>query len=440
MTLDTSQPLSIEGAMALATELHHAGNFESAYKIYQRVLEVQPEHPDALHFLGIMAHQQGQQDDALRLMMLSVELVPNHAGFRSNLGNLLFTCERFEEAEREYRRAIDLDPERPDILNNFAVLCKGLGRPEEAERNFLRAIELAPDFSEARNNLASLYVRQGRIDESIEQSCEALVRDPSGERAREILGIAYCLLKRFDAAAKVYREWLEEEPGNPRALHYLAACTGQDVPLRASDAYVQQVFDIFSESFDAKLAKLEYRAPALVGQAVASCLGAATGQLDVLDVGCGTGLCGPLLKPYAKTLVGVDLSGGMLVKARGRGLYDELHQAELTAYLQGHPNSCELIVSVDTLVYFGALDDALHAAAQALRRGGHLCFTVEAMREGAAGDYLLQHNGRYAHARPYLQSALDRAGLQALSIEPEALRYEGGDKVAGWLILARKAA
>ena len=440
MTLDTSQPLTISAAMKLATELHHAGDFESAYKIYERVLEVQPEHPDAIHFMAIMAHQQGQQEDAVRLMTRSIELVPDNAGFHSNLGNLMFACERFEEAEQAYRRAIELDPERPDVLNNYAVLCKGIQRYPDSEQLFLRAIALAPGFSEAHNNLAHLYMRQGRINESVAQACEALICEPGGERAREILGIAYCLLKRFDEAAQVYREWLEEEPGNPRALHYLAACTGQDVPARASDAYVQQVFDIFSESFDAKLARLEYRAPALVGQAVATCLGEGSGGLDVFDVGCGTGLCGPYLKPYAKTLVGVDLSSGMLAKARERGLYDELHQAELTAFLHAHPDASDLVVSADTLVYFGALDEVLRNAAITLRRGGHLCFTVEAIREDQAGDFLLQHNGRYAHAERYLRAALERAGLGVVSIEPEALRYEGGDKVAGWLVLSRKAA
>jgi predicted TPR repeat methyltransferase len=436
--IDPSQPLAIDEAMRLAMGLHRAGHREDAYKIYSRVLGLVPNHPDALHFMGVLAHDQGCDEEAIRLMSYSVVLVPDHAGFRSNLGNLLLDNERFEEAEREYRHALALDPDRPDALNNYAVLCKGLGRYEEAERSLLRAIELAPDFTDARNNLAGLYFRQGRFDESLEQAREALDRAPKDARTHEMRGYVYSRLGRFDEAAKVYREWLEDEPDNPKALHHLAACTGQGVPIRASDAYVQYVFDSFSKSFDSKLAMLGYRAPTLVAGAVSDCLEASASGLDVLDAGCGTGLCAALLKPFAGRLTGIDLSQGMLAKARGRGLYDRLHQAELTAYMQQHPAQYDVVVSADTLVYFGALDEVVLAAAQALRSGGHLCFTVETLATGDMGDYRLQHHGRYAHSKAYLEAMLDRAGFAVLKLDLEVLRSEGGEPVAGWLVLAQR--
>lgn len=90
------------------------------------------------------------------------------------------------------------------------------------------------------------------------------------------------------------------------------------VPARASDAYVQSVFDRFSNSFDSRLAALDYRAPALVAEAVSECLGPLAAGLEVLDAGCGTGLCAALLRPFANRLTGIDLSEGMLSKARAR--------------------------------------------------------------------------------------------------------------------------
>ena len=110
----------------------------------------------------------------------------------------------------------------------------------------------------------------------------------------------------------------------------LAACSGRDVPARASDAFVEKTFDSFAASFDSKLASLAYRAPALVAEMLAHCGVNASRSLDVLDAGCGTGLCGPFLAPYARRLVGVDLSQGMLAKARARNAYDELAKSELT--------------------------------------------------------------------------------------------------------------
>jgi SAM-dependent methyltransferase len=154
------------------------------------------------------------------------------------------------------------------------------------------------------------------------------------------------------------------------------------VPARASDAYVTSTFDAFAESFDAKLGKLQYRAPQLVADALARCAGEHCGHLVALDAGCGTGLCGPLIAPWVAHLTGVDLSAGMIERARGRGVYDELERAELTAYLERHPASFDLIVSADTLVYFGPLEQVLAAAAGALRPGGLLIFTAE---EAAGG-------------------------------------------------------
>ena len=90
-------------------------------------------------------------------------------------------------------------------------------------------------------------------------------------------------------------------------------------------------------SFDSKLAKLSYRAPALVAAMLEDSGVEASKSLDVLDAGCGTGLCGPLMAPYARRLVGVDLSAGMLAQAKEKNVYDELFKVELTAYLRDSP-------------------------------------------------------------------------------------------------------
>jgi predicted TPR repeat methyltransferase len=96
-----------------------------------------------------------------------------------------------------------------------------------------------------------------------------------------------------------------------------------------------------------------------------------------------------------------------------------------------------VVVSADTLVYFGELEAAMRAAARALRPGGWLCFTVEALDEGQDG-YRIQHHGRYAHSRTYLEAVLDKAGLRIAEIESVLLRNEGGVPVAGWLTVAQR--
>src|SRR5207249_5008145 len=147
-------------------------------------------------------------------------------------------------------------------------------------------------------------------------------------------------------------------------------------PDRASDAYVKNVFDEFASSFDTAMAGLDYGAPALVAERIAAEWPTPARQLDVLDAGCGTGLCGSSLRKHARRLVGVDLSEQMIARARARGAYDELAVSELTAFLQARDTSFDVIVSADTLIYIGDLRPFFEAAARRLTAGGLLVFTV----------------------------------------------------------------
>jgi predicted TPR repeat methyltransferase len=303
----------------------------------------------------------------------------------------------------------------------------------------VRALLVDPDYADTHSNLAGLYSACGRIEDAVRHGCLALVSQPFHPGARKLVAMGYHTLGRLDEAAQIYREWLIEEPDNPLPRHYLAGCTGVDVPVRATDAYVQATFDGFAGSFDAKLAKLTYRAPELIAQAIARCLSDPHQTLDVLDIGCGTGLCGPHLRPYAKTLCGVDLSANMLAKADARGLYDTLIQAELTGFLQQKPGAYDLLACADTLCYFGDLHAAIAGAHGALRPGGLLAFTVEASPDTAPAPFTLHPHGRYSHQREYVQHALAGAGFTRVEMQAEPLRNESGRPVQGWLVTAFQA-
>ena len=183
-----------------------------------------------------------------------------------------------------------------------------------------RAIARNPGFVDAHANLASLCTSLGRMPEAFSHFADALALRPADVNTRRLLAIAYGWAGRLEEGRAACLDWLKLAPDDAQALHYLAAFGGADIPERASDRYVEQEFDGFANSFDARLADLNYRAPELVGEAVARLLGDERGQRQILDVGCGTGLCGPHLRPFARRLVGVDLSAGMLDRARQRGL------------------------------------------------------------------------------------------------------------------------
>src|SRR5690606_35854325 len=133
------------------------------------------------------------------------------------------------------------------------------------------------------------------------------------------------------------------------------------------------------------------------------------------------------LRPFARSLIGIDLSAGMLEKARNRGGYDGLHEVEITAFLRAHREAFDLIASADTLVYFGDLAEVAAGARNALRTGGSLVFTVERLDEG--DGYRLNPHGRYSHTETYLRRILADAGFDRVTAAREVLRTEGGDDV-----------
>lgn len=430
--------VTYDEALRMAIGLHRDGRWDAAEKLYRRLLSFQPGDANAMHFLGMLLHQRGQRTEALPLLQRSVEMDPAVAAWHNNLGNALLDAGRGQEAADAYERSFDLDPGNLDVLNNLGCMLMRLKRHDEAEVSLRTALERDPDHADAHFNLASLLSRVGRLPEAFTHFARSLELKPQDMRSRRLLGIVYAQSGRLQEAAEVFREWLAVEPDSVQARHHLAAVTGEGVPERAPDDYVVDVFDDFAGSFDERLTALEYRAPQLVGDALATLLGPppAMPALDVLDAGCGTGLCAQHLRPYARQLVGVDLSPGMLQQARLRGGYDRLQAAELTAWLATQEAAFDVIVSADTLCYFGRLDEVLAAAARSLRPGGLLVFTVEARTEGA--DHLLEPHGRYSHTQRYVQRSLAAAGLAQVQLAPVALRKEAGEHVAGWLVTTRR--
>jgi len=437
---ERGQTMSVAEALTMAIAIHREGRYVEAGAIYRQILAALPDCADALAFLGVAEHQAGRAAQALEHLDRALALEPDHVDALSNRGSVHRSLRHLDQAESDYRRALELRPDDAVIQDNLGTVLRARGDLEGAVAMYRAVLARKPDQASTWQNLASALEALKRGTEAVEAYREAARLSPQSASMFFGFGLALSMQGHCEEATEMYRRCLALAPGHPRARHLLAACTGEEAPVRAPDEYVRAEFDHFADTFDEILANLEYRGPAIVGQAVEEIAHQLPPQAAVLDAGCGTGLCVPHLRALAGRLVGVDLSAGMVELARKRGGYDELVVDELTAYLRSHARAYDLVVSADTLVYFGDLTEVIPAAAGSLRPGGFLVVTLERAAPGEAeAGFRLQPHGRYCHTRSYVSRVWQQAGFVDVVIGEISSRKEVEEPVPGFVVRGRLA-
>lgn len=400
----------------------------------RKALALRPDLTEALNNLGNALMDQGNIEEAMACYRKLVAWNPGSAGAHYNMGNALREQGRHDEAVVSFRKALSL---QPDLVPAHVNLGNGLqhqGKMEEAAACYRRALSLDPGLVQAHINLGNVYQEQGKLEEAIAGYRTALSLDPESSLACINLGNAFREQGDLDRAIAAYQEAVRIDPDNIVATHVLTALSGGDSKC-SPGKYVEHLFDNIAGKFDAHLLQnLKYRVPEELVLLVRDFSEPLPGGWDILDLGCGTGLVGVAMAPYARHLVGVDLSSGMLAKARERSLYHRLERSELLSMMRREPDgSYDAIMAADLFIYIGDMDDVFGEAKRLLRRDGLFGFSLESL--DAPLDYKLLPTTRYAHASAYLDKLAAKHAFRICRKVSTQLRLENENPAHGWLVL-----
>ena len=355
-----------------------------------------PETALLYNIKGVAAAGLDKFSDAVKNYQKAIEYYPEYAEAYNNLGNALRNSSHLSEAILAYRKAILIDPSHAEYHNNLGVGFLDQKELLKAKSCFEKAVELNSNYINAHNNLGGVFKSLGQTQ----------------------------------AAIDVFLRVLEIDSKNVDAGHMLNVLTNANIT-SIPQAYVTNLFEAYATNFDKSLVtQLNYKGPQELKKLVK--------KLDrntfetTLDLGCGTGLMGALLKELSKDLTGVDLSSKMLKSATRLGIYTDLKHIDALDYLVRTEKKFDLFVAADVFIYFGDLTDIFQKMKNRSNVGSKLLFTTEYF-EGQG--YRLNDTGRFSHSQKYIEKLCSSMGVQIEAFKTGHLRHDAGNSVLGGFYL-----
>jgi len=339
----------------------------------------------------------GNKELAIQYLLDYCRKQPDNAEIRCEIGKFLQQNNMPFKAEIFYRDSLSINKQQATIHFNLGVIYQNLNKVNEAINEYTAATEIDSKYARAYANLGYLYNENGDKDKC---------RDA-------------CLAAQ------------ELDPENPQIKHMVAALGIEEAPEIADKEYIKNLYDGYANSYDSHLSvTLKSQTPQLVYDKTIEYAGNNNTHKKILDLGCGTGICGELFKPHADTLIGIDLSEKMIKQAQKKNIYTSLHISDIIEHLNNNEIEFDYIVSSDVLIYIGNLLELFKAAKKSLKENGLFTFSVESTLD-TSDDYILGSTGRYQHNHQYISGIAEQCGFSILSSNEAPLRQQNNKDVIG---------
>jgi len=395
--------------------------------VHTNPTEEQVAQSRALFFEGIEHFENGRLEPARTCFEKCETLTPGRPSVLGNLGVTLFHLRQWGAAIPVLWQATAADPSLAEAWAWLGLANEAQGQWQAAAAALEKALALSPQQARLWLSLGQVSLRLGNVESARRAFDRALQEDPGCAPAWTERGSLLRELHQFEEAACCFEKALAHG-GDPELNgFYLASVRDGDTLTPPPRRYVEGLFDDYAADFQSHLVeKLGYRGFEVLLKPLLD-----TGKRygHVLDLGCGTGLCGPLVAPQADAIDGVDVSSAMLEQARKLGVYRELIHADLGEFLAATALRPDLILAADVFVYVGDLATVFRSARRLLDPGGCLAFTVERAKEGE--DIQLLPSLRYAHSEAYVRRLADEARFTSVRISEAPIRHDQTTPIMG---------
>lgn len=415
------------------TVLFTLGKLEDAIRYFQLAIAKEPRYFDAYYNLGLAFSKKQDQTEAIATFKLLLQQVPDHYAARVLLGNCYMAQNHFQNAIEEFLRIEKTHAFHFETETNLATCYLKIGDILNAKSHYLKALELRPNDLQILFNLGFITMQQGFTDRAIQYYEMANRLNPDAFSIHNNLGVAYLAKNHLGNALHHFQEALRIEPNNETLRYTVTALQQNQRLLAAPPDYVQSLFDAYADHYDSHLLNaLDYQIPTLFHKALHKLL--PNTPLDILDLGCGTGLTALPFKAQAKSLTGVDLSANMLKMAVQKHHYDKLIRADILTFLQEKKAAYDLILAGDVLVYLGDLQALFTLIHTALREEGLWIFNTEITEEA---DFKMNQSGRFSHSKAYLEQLAQ--SFKVVFYKKVITRLQNNEPVYGHLYVLKRA-
>jgi len=426
----------------LASQLKQAGKADEATRKYREALALNPAMHGAANNLGNLLRQRGRLDEAIVYFESAIRLEPHNPVYCNNLVTVYLARGMFREATSYFQKATALDPKYSEAHNGMGIVLAELGQLEDAIKCYQHALEQNPGNLLARINLGTLFAKQGRMVEALDQA--EIVSRSSDDPAFPCSAVGELLARcgATEAASVCFKAHLDRNPNDEEGVGlWLAALGDRPTPERASDSHLDRLYSNRAFNWDEKAdGAMGYYGAKLVATMLLRFSG--TEKLDIIDVGCGTGLVGSLVAHQAKRLIGVDASLPMLERARAKGQYQHLQHGDLVAFMKAQTGACDAVTCAATLIHFGDLRPAFEAVASSLRDQGLFVMTLFPNEdEDAVGVNPLDgwvQGGCFKHGRNYVRRMAEATGFIVEAIELGIHEYQKQKPIMGLVVALRR--